>query len=98
MSDFRSVQTREHVKAELARAQAEGLIVHGESAIERALFADFQSTLSRAQVRAGVLEARRLGLLDGSGEVGLRVPTPAQAESSRRAGLAIGPASLARND
>ncbi len=44
------------------------------------------STLSRAQVVAEAREALRLGLT-GADEEGLRVPTPAQAELIRAAGL-----------
>ena len=60
------------------------------------LFTDFRSTLSRAQVHAEAIEARRLGLLDWRSDGEPRIATPAEAESIRQAGLrAIDSATLA---
>lgn len=88
--------SREQVRAELTQAQREGRIVYGEAAQEHALFADFRSTLARAQVQAEAIEARRLGLLEHRSDSEPVVATPAQAESIRQAGLrAAGSATLA---
>lgn len=87
LSNAPSALSRDQVRAELLQAQRGGLIVNGDTAVERVLYANFKSTLSRAQVRAEAIEARRLGLLDGNGEREPREATPAQAESIRQAGL-----------
>jgi hypothetical protein len=72
----------------LLAAQRAGEITYGEGAAERALFANFKSTLPRAQVRAETLEARRLGLLDHRGDASEPIViTPAQAKQIRMAGL-----------
>jgi Domain of unknown function (DUF4148) len=94
--NFKSVLTRDQVRAELAQARREGRLVQGEAAIERALFADFKSTLTRAQVMAEAREARRLGVLQPRYDGKTVLPTPAQAEAIRQAGLrAIGAEHLA---
>ena len=58
-----STLTREQVRAELLQAQRAGLIVNGDTAVERVLYADFKSTRSRAEVRAEAVQARRDGAL-----------------------------------
>jgi hypothetical protein len=91
-----SALSREQVRADLMQAQREGRIVYGDTALERALFADFKSTASRAQVQAEAIEARRLGLLEHRSDSEPVVATPAQAESIRQAGLrAAGASTLA---
>lgn len=54
----------ETVAQPLLQAQCEGRPVNGDAAMERALFGPFDSSASRAQVRAEAIEARRLGLLE----------------------------------
>jgi Domain of unknown function (DUF4148) len=94
--NFKSVLTRDQVRAELAQAQREGQLARGDGAMERALFADFKSTLTRAQVMAEAREARRLGVLQPRYDGETVLPTPAQAEAIRQAGLrAIGAEHLA---
>jgi hypothetical protein len=81
-----SSKSRADVVAELAAAQRNGEVNYGEaSAAPQA-----SSTVTRTQVVAELREARRLGLL-GSNEAGAPVPTAAQNEAIRQAGLrAIG--------
>lgn len=74
--------TREQVRAELLEVPLERTVVNGETDIERVLHADFRSTLSRAEVHAQTLEARREGLLERNGEdmpEDATAPDPAEA-------------------
>jgi Domain of unknown function (DUF4148) len=93
-----SQRSRAEVQAEAVAANRArtGTVTYGDSPLLDRLRAT-PSTLSRTQVRAEAIEARRLGLL-GYGEADQpRLPTPAQLESIRQAGLrAIGMENVAR--
>ena len=80
---FVSTLTRAEVRAQAIAARDAGLITSGE--ITPVIVAENTSTLTRAQVRAEAVEAQRLGLLT-TGEVTV-LPTPAQLEQVRLAGL-----------
>jgi hypothetical protein len=80
---FVSTLSRAEVRAEAIAARDAGLIASGEFA--PVTVAKSTSTLTRAQVRAEAVEAQRLGLLT-AGEV-IVLPTPAQLEQVRLAGL-----------
>lgn len=54
-------KTREQVRAELAEAKAQGLVVYGENEQPPA-YAQVGSTLTRAQVQADLAHARTSGL------------------------------------
>lgn len=84
-----------HAEAVTSNKDRAGVPTYGDSALlDRTLSAP--STLSRAQVRAEAIEWRRLGLLP-HGEGQRRVPTPAELESVRQAGLrAIGMENMAQ--
>jgi hypothetical protein len=82
-----SAKSRAEVRAEAVRA-ARGAAIGGDGALDRALFADFQSTKSRAQVVAELRAAQRLGVLPQRGDAEPVVVTAAQAEEIRQAGLA----------
>lgn len=87
LSSMSSQRSRAEVQAEAAAAnQARaGIVTH-----EGSLLPDDQlstsSTLSRTQVRAEAIEAQRLRLIV-NGDTGQRLPTPAELESVRQAGL-----------
>lgn len=85
-ASFVSTRTRAEVIAELHAARKAGQVHCGEVLYQ---YVDTQlpSTLTREQVRAEAIEALRLGLL-WSGEAQPRLPTAAELESIRRAGLA----------
>ena len=78
-----STKSRAEVKAELVAAVRAGAVGAGEASPTPVP----ASTLTRAQVRAETLEAMRLGLVGSSYEADIRVPTPAELESIRLAGL-----------
>jgi hypothetical protein len=80
---FVSTLSRAEVRAEAIAARNAGLITSGEFA--PVIVAENTSTLTRAQVRAEAVEAQRLGLLT-TGEITV-LPTPAQLEQVRLAGL-----------
>ena len=80
---FVSTLTRAEVRAQAIEARDAGLITSGEE--YPVIVAENTSTLTRAQVRAEAMEAQRLGLL-GTGEI-VVIPTPAQLEQVRLAGL-----------
>ena len=80
---FVSTLTRAEVRAEAIAARDAGLITIGEMA--PVIVAENTSTLTRAQVRAEAMEAQRLGLIT-TGEITV-IPTPAQLEQVRLAGL-----------
>lgn len=84
-----SSKSRADVKSELAAAQRAGTISHGEASSAPVP----ASTLTRKQVVAELREAQRLGLVNADNEGNLRIPTPAENEAVRQAGLrAIGTA------
>ena len=80
---FVSTLSRAEVRAEAVAARDAGLITSGEFA--PIIVAENTSSVTRAQVRAEAAEARRLGLLT-TGEITV-LPTPAQLEQVRLAGL-----------
>ncbi len=80
---FVSTMSRAEVRAQAIAARDAGLITSGE--FVPVIVAENTSTLTRAQVRAEAVEAQRLGLLT-SGEINV-LPTPAQLEQVRLAGL-----------
>ena len=80
---FVSTLSRADVRAEAIAARDAGLITSDEFA--PVIVAENTSTLTRAQVRAEAVEAQRLGLLT-TGETTV-LPTPAQLEQVRLAGL-----------
>jgi hypothetical protein len=81
-----SAQSRAAVRAEAVQARAAA--IGGDGAAERALFADFQGSKSRAQVVAELSAAKRLGLMPQRGDAEPVVATAEQAEQIRQAGLA----------
>jgi hypothetical protein len=89
-----SQRSRADVHAEAVAANKAGTLAYGDGPLlNRLLWAP--STPARAQVQAEAIEARRLGLM-AYGEAEARVPTPAELESVRQAGLrAIGVATMA---
>ena len=80
---FQSTLSRAEVQAQAVQARDSGLFAIGEGVVVADNSAP--SNLSRAQVRAEAAEAVRLGLHNG-GETSV-VPTPAQIEQIRLAGL-----------
>ena len=80
---FVSTLSRAEVRAEAVAARDAGLITSGEFA--PIIVAENTSSVTRAQVRAEAAEAQRLGLLT-TGEITV-LPTPAQLEQVRLAGL-----------
>jgi hypothetical protein len=82
---FVSTLSRAEVRAEAIAARDAGLIASGE--FGPVIVAENTSSLTRAQVRAEAVEAQRLGLL-ASGEITV-LPTPAQLEQVRLAGLRV---------
>ena len=80
---FVSTLSRAEVRAEAIAARDAGLIASGEFA--PVIVAQNTSTVTRAQVRAEAVEAQKLGLIN-TGEVTV-LPTPAQLEQVRLAGL-----------
>jgi Domain of unknown function (DUF4148) len=92
-----SQRSRAEVQAEAVAANKRraGVVTYGDSPMLDRLRST-SSTLSRAQVRAEAIEARRLGLIE-RGDVEPRLPTPAEQESVRQAGLrAIGVENMAQ--
>jgi hypothetical protein len=83
---FVSTKTRAEVIAELRAARKAGQVAYGEVLYQH-VDTPVASTLTRAQVRAEAIEARRLGLV-WFGNAHPRLPTSAELESIRRAGLA----------
>jgi hypothetical protein len=79
-----STKSRAAVRAEASRVA----VIGGDGAAERALFADFQGSKTRAQVVAELRTAQRLGLLPQRGDAEPVVATAEQAEQIRQAGLA----------
>lgn len=79
---FVSALSRAEVQAQAIAARDAGQLTNSELG---PAVAESTSTLTRAQVRAETMEAQRLGLL-GSGEITV-LPTPAQLEQVRLAGL-----------
>jgi Domain of unknown function (DUF4148) len=92
-----SQRSRAEVQAEAAavnKAHA-GVVTYGDSP-QLDQLRSTPSTLSRAQVQAEAIEARRLGLI-GYGDREQHLPTPAELESVRQAGLrAVGMENMAR--
>lgn len=89
-----SQRSRAEVYAEAVAANKAAKLAYGDGPLLNRLLSA-PSTLARAQVQAEAIEARRLGLM-AYGEAEARVPTPAELESVRQAGLrAIGVANLA---
>lgn len=82
-----SSRSRADVQAEAAAALAAGGIASGEMSMVEFQVQPFVSEKTRVQVQAETLEARRLGLLDRSGELGFPQITPVQHEMIRTAGL-----------
>jgi Domain of unknown function (DUF4148) len=83
-----SSKSRADVKAELAAAQRSGTVISYGEASPAPVPA---STMTRKQVVAELREAQRLGLVGTDNEGGIRIPTAAENESVRQAGLrAIG--------
>ena len=80
---FVSTLSRAEVRAEAIAARDAGLIASGE--FVPVIVAENTSTLTRAQVLAEAVEAQRLGLI-ANGEITV-LPTPAQLEQVRLAGL-----------
>ena len=80
---FVSTLSRAEVRAEAIAARDAGLIASGEFA--PVIVAQNTSTVTRAQVRAEAVEAQKLGLIN-TGEITV-LPTPAQLEQVRLAGL-----------
>jgi hypothetical protein len=80
---FVSTLSRAEVRAEAIAARDAGLIASGE--LVPVIVAENTSTLTRAQVLAEAVEAQRLGLI-ANGEITV-LPTPAQLEQVRLAGL-----------
>ena len=80
---FMSTLSRAEVRAEAIAARDAGLIASGEFA--PVIVAQNTSTVTRAQVRAEAVEAQKLGLIN-TGEITV-LPTPAQLEQVRLAGL-----------
>ncbi len=98
LSPAASPRSRAAVQAEavVANQARAGRVTYGDSPMLDALRAT-SSTLSRVQVRAEAIEARRLGLVTYGERDEPRLPTPAQAESIRQAGLrAIGMENVAQ--
>lgn len=84
-----------HAEAVAANKARLGTITYGDAPL-RARLLPGTSTFTRTQVRAEAIEARRLGLVS-AGEAEARLPTPAEAESVRQAGLrAIGKENVAK--
>jgi hypothetical protein len=82
-----SAKSRTAVRAEAAQA-ARLASIGGDGALERAQFAEFQGSKSRAQVVAELRAAQRLGVLPQRGDAEPVVVTAVQAEQIRQAGLA----------
>jgi septum formation inhibitor MinC len=98
LSTATSQRSRAEVQAEAAAAnQARaGTVAYGDSPMLDKLRST-SSTLSRAQVRAEAIEAQRLGLMGYGERDQPRLPTPAELESIRQAGLrAIGMENVAK--
>lgn len=87
LSEAGSTQSRADVASKAPAAVAAGEIARGELALVELRGQPFTSEKTRAQVHAETLEARRLGLLDQSGELGFPQVTPEQSEKIRAAGL-----------
>jgi hypothetical protein len=84
-----------HAEAVAANKARAGTVTYGDSALLDHM-RSIPSTLSRAQVRAEAIEWRRLGLI-GYGDRDQRLPTLAELESIRQAGLrAVGMENMAR--
>ncbi len=81
-----SAKSRAAVHAEAVQARV--AVVGGDGATERALFADFEGSKTRAQVVAELRTAQRLGLLPQRGDAEPVIATAEQAEQIRQAGLA----------
>jgi Domain of unknown function (DUF4148) len=92
-----SLRSRAEVRAEAVaanQARARSSSYEDGTQLDRQL--TLPSTLQRAQVRAEAIEALRLGLI-GRGDGEPRLPTPAELESIRQAGLrAIGMENVAQ--
>ena len=80
---FVSTLSRAEVQAQAITARDAGLIASGEFA--PVIVAQNTSTLTRAQVSAEAVQAQKLGLI-AAGEITV-LPTPAQLEQVRLAGL-----------
>jgi Domain of unknown function (DUF4148) len=98
LSSLGSQRSRAEVHAEaLAAVKARaGTMTYGDGTLLDHMLST-PSTLPRAQVRAEAIEARRLGLMDHGDHGQPRLPTPAELESVRQAGVrAIGMENVAR--
>jgi hypothetical protein len=80
---FVSTLSRAQVQAQAIAARDAGLIASGD--VTPVVMAENTSSLTRAQVRAEAAQAQKLGLL-AAGEITV-LPTPAQLEQVRLAGL-----------
>lgn len=87
LSQRASTVSRAAIKSETAAAEAAGEIPSGELSLPAMQHQPATSVKTRAQVRAETLEARRLGLLEPAGELGLPQATSAQAEMINAVGL-----------
>jgi hypothetical protein len=87
LTEAASTLSRSKVKSETAAAKAAGEIPNGELSLQDLQRQPATSEKTRAQVRAETLEARRLGLLQPAGELGLPQATPAQADMINSAGV-----------
>lgn len=86
IDNFVSMKTRAEVHAQTLAASQGGRIARNDADFERLAADTKPSMLTRDQVLAEAAEARRLGLT-ASGDGVAPLPTPAQLESIRMAGL-----------
>lgn len=98
LSPMSSQRSRAEVQAEAVAANKAraGTVTYGDTPMMNKLRST-SSSLTRTQVRAEAIEARRLGLMTYGERDQPRLPTPAEAESIRQAGLrAIGMENVAQ--
>ena len=87
-----STQSRAAVKSQLATTQRTDTLSYGEASATPVP----ASTMTRVQVVAELREAQRLGLVDADNEGSFRIPTAAENEAVRQAGLRAVNTSLAQ--
>ncbi len=87
LTEAASTRNRAAVATEAVAALSAGRIARGELSSFEPQAQATTSEMTRAQVQAETLEARRLGLLDQAGELGVAQVTPAQSAMIHAAGL-----------